>query len=203
MLRYALLFAFVLLTLGPAEAQRHHGDRFARAGDFALAFEAEWLAVRPFMGGVGGRYWVGDRSVLTASLGFGAAAQDDGRSESDGFRAGLGVGLEQHLGGSRRVSPFVAVGTEVNYEQSENNAVRSDGLPVRSERRLVSIGGALYAGVEYRFAQQVTLAAAHSVGVTYRQGEEVRDDPDGREASDISQVLGGTGTTSLVLSIYF
>lgn len=210
------LLLLVLLTSHPAEAQRRHQhDAFGEAGRFALAFEASWLAVGPFMGGVGGRYWVADRTVLTASLrGGGFLAdrefEDGGRpqDESDAYQTGLSLGVERHAGRSRRVSPFVALGTSFDVRHRESFSAFPEGGSARDTEETLALGGSLFVGAEYRFAPGLTLAAAHALGAEYSWGEfsTRRDDPDGGGdffRGDLSTFSFGTSTTRLVLSVYF
>lgn len=206
-----LFIALVLLLAGtPADAQRPRDrDAVGQRGDFALAFEATWLAVQPFMGGVGGRYWIGDRTVVTGSVGVGTATldtDDDATVERDesSYRIGLGVGVERHLRTPRgRVSPFVALGTEFTMTGRDDEFVLPDGSAQSYEQSGQAVGAAAFVGAEYRFAPGLTLAAAHSVGLTYEWGESVRIVNGQPEGDDYRQLLAGTGLTSLILSIYF
>lgn len=208
--RAALVCTFLLSLAAPdATAQRRgrDDDTFGRRGAAALSFSASWLSVGPFLGGAGGRYWLSDRTVLTGTVGLGASDRDidDEGRESRGFRTGLGLGLEQHFGRSRRVSPFVAVGVEGGYEELRDTFVPPDpGAPtVEREQRAGYVGGALYVGAEYRFAPSLTLAAAHQLGVAYRRGEQANRGGGADLEEDFSEIVAGTSTTALVLSVYF
>lgn len=211
------LLLLVLLTSHPAEAQRRHQhDAFGEAGRFALAFEASWLAVGPFMGGAGGRYWLTDHTVLTASLRAGGFLSDrtfestDGRpsEDSDGYQTGVSLGAERHFGHSRRVSPFVALGGSFDVRHGESFAFFPDGGSASNTEEILALGSSLFVGAEYRFAPGLTLAAAHALGAEYEWGtfSTRRDTPDGGAdffEGDLSSFSFGTSTTRLVLSVYF
>ena len=219
MFRSLLLVALVLFTTSSADAQRRgERDAFGRAGAFAVAFEAEWLAVRPFMGGVGGRYWLEDKTVLTGSFSLRASDEEftidrpdpspGAESNDDGLRLGFGVGVERHFGRSQRISPFVAIGTEFAIDRRERIDRDDEGFENRSDLETQTLGGAVFLGGEYRFAPGLTLAAAHAFGVSYQWGESVNvlaapDVEPMRSTQDISRLALGTSTTSLTLSVYF
>lgn len=226
-MRRLLPLFLALLLAAPADAQRRQDredrvrreedrDAFGRDGAFALAFQAGWLFVGPFLGGAGGRYWVTDQTVLTASLRAGAFTADQDPSgdgdqpdeENDGYQLGLSAAVERHFGRSRRVSPFVALGTDFTAYRDENENTFPDGGRVRSARRTTAVGGSVFVGAEYRFAPGLTLGAAHALGASYEWGTFVneQDFPEGeptRIEQDLSVFRFGTSTTTLTLSVYF
>jgi hypothetical protein len=235
--RLLLLLALAALAAAPADAQRRRGrdddGAFARKGDAALTFSFDALSPGPFEGGVGGRFWVSDRVVAAASLGFGYGRVDAGYGDQDALTTSFALGVERHFGRSRRVSPFVALGARVDHVAFDREDVYyyappcvpeepcpAYGVPFSVETRETSVGGALFLGAEVRVLEGVTLAAAHSLGVTYTRGSVDAPPiyypgfPPGCErceptpAGDLSllspdRVTFGTGTSALTLSIYF
>jgi hypothetical protein len=222
-MRFILLVLLALLLAAPADAQRRRDrdrpthDTFGEAGAFALAFSAGWLYAGPFMGGAGGRYWLTDRAVLTGSLRAGIQSRDlddTGETPSDDrqdyYEAGLGLGIERHFGRSTRVSPFVALGTDFSVRRRDDESSYDGGGSRTSTYRTQTVGGSVFAGVEYRFAPSLTLAAAHAFGASYEWGEQTERaiPPSGQGEPfehdvDLSAFRLGTSTTTLTLSVYF
>ena len=225
MLRSLLLVALILLIALPVEAQRRrHHERFAEKGDVALTFSIDGLVLRPFEGGVGARFWVSDKTALATSLGFGYTTGD---SDASTWSTQFSLAAERHFGSSRRVSPFVALGASVGYSEIETENVYYppvppcdpagpcpvyEPFPYTFQREQVSIGVAGFLGAEVRLTEGLTLAAAHSLGIEYLRAEDntpvffFEDCP----TCDIAPVDNtaerlqiGTGTSSLILSIYF
>ena len=231
MLRSLLVVVLLLLATLPVDAQRRRGhDGFAEKGDVALAFSIDGLVLRPFEGGVGARVWLSNKSVLATSLGF---SYSTGDNDASTWSTRFSVAAERHVGSSRRVSPFVALGASVGYAETETTSYYYPPVPVCTpsdepcpvidvtpypytfQRQHTSIGLAGFLGAEVRLTEGLTLAAAHSLGIEYLRFDEntpvfffedcppcdVIPFPGSNQTAERLQI--GTGTSSLILSIYF
>ena len=221
----------MLLTSVPVHAQHDHHDhhcehdhhheedadgQLIREGDAALSFSFDGFALGFFEGGVGGKYWLGRRTVLRAGvnvdLDFDEGEGGGGQQEGSHFGGGMRMGVEQHLGHWRRVSPYLGgvIGLHARRSRSEVVQMTPGAQPVQAERESTQLSGAADAvlGVEYFLMPHVSLAGEYAVGVRagrrWTKAEQPR--PEGEvERSEFSDTFFDFASRSptLLLSIYF
>ncbi len=143
--------------------------------------------------GIGARYYFADDWAVRPALRFtydNETHKDVTPNYSDkvtGF--GLGVGLEKHLQTNSSVSPYV--GVQVAFDLDKES---SDQSGTTAYHKITAFGGALMAGFEWAFAQDVTLGAEYQLGVV--AGSSKTD-----QADVASETVLGIGSASLFLSV--
>ena len=225
MLRITFACLALLLFASSADAQRRHRSDFAKEGDLALTIGLaglDDLALRPLDGGIGLRYRVAPRTVVGASVGVSFTdAEQDSRddegvgedAETDGASTSLSLWAEQHVGGSRVVSPFIGLGGRIRLSRFDSQSTLSfdcvpdvDCSPLtrRAESERVVASGGVLLGAEVRLARGLTLGGAYTLGAEYFESENtfrVEGESQGRSVQ--SGWRYGVGTTQVALSVYF
>ena len=223
----SLLFALLLLVSLPAAAQDDMGDEAAdddqpllRGSNRALSFSFDALSLRGIDAGVGGKFWLSPSTALRMTFNFRVDSDeivtediaddaiDDGLSAVAG---GLGFVVEWHSAHLGRVSPYLGTGFVVGGNASSRTT--SFGPTSEQIRRRVKTNGLDFGisaglGVEWQVTRRVSIAGAHEFLAEVTLGtveriESFRTSPETVVSSDTRDFTFRSGTSSLILSIYF
>ncbi|MEW5802577.1 MAG: hypothetical protein AB1847_10810 [bacterium] len=206
-----VIIAFPLIDCSITTAQQCElaGGRKAAK---ALSFSFNGLNINEFYGGVGGKYWISNKTALFGSFDFGARYdQDDpgqtyaGDSESRHNDMNLTIGMEKHFYPCRKVSPYWGFYGRIGYSYTKTTEEPASEYDLKGEKEESSLdfSTGLMLGVEYWIVKDISLAAQYMCGASYylektvlRQGEEeIKDTAAGFDL--------GLGAASLILSVYF
>ncbi len=217
-----MLLLAVLVGVAPAAAQDPDApaetdeEMPLRGSNRALSFSLDNLSLGALDGGVGGKLWLSPNTALRTSLNLRITSDEDvtgdaidaGRSAVSGRLSFL---VEWHSEDFGRVSPYLGSGFAIGAGASSQTTDFATGTALRQSRQkgsnlLFSVHAAL--GAEVRISRRVSLAGEHLFGATVSLGDEERtevfvDAPSQRTVRDVRSFTVGTGTSSLILSIYF
>ena len=181
---------------------------FAQSNNYktkALSFSFNGLNLSSFYGGVGGRIWVSDNTVLNASIGGYINETDYEKTETldKGIQKNksltVGIGLENHLDNFSDFSPYFS--TRISYSHTDQYYRSSIGYFLQ-ENKNNSINLNLGFGIEYWIDKRISLSGQHLFYLGYNKGEQSTGNPSD-ENQDTKGFQIGFGTTSMILSIYF
>lgn len=185
----------------------------------ALSFTFDTFALDALDGGVGGKYWFNSSVALRAAMRFNVEAteRDVGSVESSG-RSAIGFGFsllaERHnpeLVSIQRVSPYLVGGMRFDvsgFSESTEFPLDNAVQEIENDGMQLSFAALAGFGVEYRFARRVSLAGEHVfeaaiVRTSSDRLERRRDTPNVERDVDQRVFRLGTGTSSLIVSVYF
>ena len=185
----------------------------------ALSFTFDEFSLDGIDAGVGGKYWFGSKVALRASLRFDVSSQEDDidSQEDRGITSiGFGAGLvaERHAPDASpfgRVSPYLAVGFEFGadaFSQSSRFPLDNPVQERRNDGHTLSFEVLAGFGVEYRVSRRVSLAGEHLFGARIASSTTDMEEVRGEEGTfrferQTESFNLGTGTSSLILSVYF
>lgn len=185
----------------------------------ALVFTFDQFSLDALDGGVGGKYWFNSSVALRAALRFDVeATENDVGSEESSGRSAIGFGFallaERHnpdLVSIQRVSPYLAGGMRFDvsgFSESTEFPLENAIQEIENDGMQLSFAALAGFGVEYRFARRVSLTAEHIFEaaierVSSTRVERLRNAPDVEREVDERVFRLGTGTSSLILSVYF
>ena len=195
-LSFILVFCFSFLSIAQENSNYH---------TTALSFSFNGLNLGSYNGGVGGRRWISNSTVVNASIGGSiyerkydkTATLDNGLEKSKSLYVGIGV--ENHLESSNDFSPFVSYRFEYGFH---NQFYRSAFGSNEQRESTSSININVGFGVEYWILDRVSLSGQHLFNARYEFGERST----GGTPNEIQKIKGfqaGSGITSMILSIYF
>lgn len=170
----------------------------------ALSFNFNGLNLSSYYGGVGGRLWISESTVLNASIG--ASISETEQEATEEYDKGLtknkyidfGVGMENHLLEADNISLYLstrlALGLTDNYYKSPTSDYKTTD---KSYSYRLGFG----LGVEYWLFERMSLSGQHLFNAYYTTGEY---NFSGEDSARNTKGYGiSFGTTSLILSIYF
>lgn len=211
----------VLLAGMPALAQDSPSEEeedapLLRGSNRALSFSFDALSLRGLDGGVGGKLWIGPGTALRLSFDFliesdedvAVDAVDDGLSA---VRGGLGFMVEWHSAHLGRVSPYLGTGFSVGAGASSRTtrfSAPSDRVQTRFKTTALDFSILAALGVEWQITRRVSLSGEHQIGANVLLGtteriESFTNAPEVVNDGDTRQFSFGTGTSSIIVSIYF
>ena len=185
----------------------------------ALSFTFDQFSLNALTAGVGGKYWFNSSVALRGAFRFNVEAiEDDIDTDETSGRSAIGFGFslvaERHnpdLVNVQRVSPYLAGGMRFDvsgFSESTQYPLGNDLQEVEFDGSQLSFSVLAGLGVEYRFSRRVSLAGEHVFAATIERisrdrREQFRDLPDVEQSVDQRAFRLGTGTSSLILSVYF
>lgn len=217
---FSLCFLLMLLAGAlPAQAQapdEEEDQPLLRGSNRALSFSIDELKLGTLDGGIGARWWISQNSVLRATFSIGVESTEDvTEGELDTGRSAFGVGssflVELHRDQFRRVSPYIVAGTGVHFDAYSETIDFDPESAIQRQRlkgTLVDFFVKSGFGVEVYLVKTVSISAEHLFVATVRTGqEEIKRTPLGGTEfivnRDIREFFFTTGTSSLLLSVYF
>ena len=181
---------------------------FAQSDNYktkALSFSFNGLNLSSYYGGIGGRMWLSDNTVLNASIGGYINERDYDKTETldKGIQKNksllIGIGLENHLEDFADFSPYFS--TRISYSLTDQYYRSSSGYFLQIDKTN-SVNLDFGFGVEYWLNKRISLSGQHLFYLGYTTGEHSTGNP-GEENQNIKGFNVGVGTTSIMLSIYF
>jgi len=181
---------------------------FAQSDNYktkALSFSFNGLNLSSYYGGVGGRIWVSDNTVLNASIGGYINETDYDKTETldKGIQKNksltIGIGLENHLQDFSDFSPYFS--TRISYSHTDQY-YRSSSRYFLQDNKTNSINLDFGFGIEYWIDKRISLSGQHLFYLGYNKGEQSMGYPNDENQNTKGFQLG-FGTTSIILSIYF
>ena len=171
----------------------------------ALSFSFNGFNLSSYYGGVGGRYWVSESTVLNASVGGLISEREyeetenlDNSLEKSKYLS-IGIGMENHIMDVDNLSPYfssrISFGISDQYYRSVYG--RSEQID-----KTYSYNLDLGFGVEYWLIDRISLSGQHLFNIRYETGQRTVNNSN-PETQDVKGFGVGFGTTSIMLSIYF
>lgn len=171
----------------------------------ALSFNFNGLNLSSYYGGVGGRLWISESTVLNASVGGSISEREYKETEETdkGLEKkkyiNIGFGMENHLTGSDNLSLYVSTRLSFGYSD-DYQRYYYPGSEYSSVTYSYNLGFGL--GVEYWIFERLSFAGQHLFNSYYEAGNRHT----GGSATIVQEIKGyglSFGTTSIILSIYF
>lgn len=211
-----LLLMLAGTSIAAAQTESDDDERFVRGSNRALAFTLNQLSLDGLDGGVAGRFFIGPQTALRVGLNLDIESTEDIVEETSDFgRSAFGSGVsflaEWHSGTYRRVSPYMGAGFGVDFAAFSTTRDFAAGAVMQERFKGTeldfSVDVAL--GVEVFLGRSVSLAGEHLIGADIilsdtERRQEFRDDtPRQIEMQKGRSFTFGTGTSRLMLSVYF
>lgn len=185
----------------------------------ALSFTFDEFSLDGIDAGVGGKYWFSSNVALRSSFRFRVTSREDdiGTQENRGettIGVGLGLVAERHapdISPFSRVSPYLGVGFVFGvdaFSRSSQFPLENAIQETSNDGRTIFLGVQAGFGAEFRVSRRVSLAGEHLFGARINTGyenfEEIRrDEPNIFLETKNESFALSTGTSSLILSVYF
>jgi len=203
----SILLIIVLLTV-PVFGQKE--DKPYKTT--ALNFEANFISLSSFYGGIGGKTWLSDSYTLVASVGGNYssntidAAGNITKSEQTRTSVILNFGFEKHFQMADNISPYLSARLSGSYEKSTSlpswDTSNTNGTIKESKDSNYGIGFNLGFGVELWLTNRISLSGQHLFSAYYYWGTIVGYHEDSPEQDKRSFRIN-TGTSAIILAIYF
>lgn len=192
---FVLVFYVSIISLAQSNDNYHTS---------ALSFSFNGLNLATYYGGVGGRIWVSNSTVLNASIGGAISERNYERTETldKGLEKNksltIGIGIENHFANANDFSPYFSSRLSLGlydryYRYSSSRYLQTD--------KTSSFNLDFGIGVEYWIIDRISVSGQHLFSMRYETGEQAGSAPS--EVQDIKGFGIGLGTTSIILSIYF
>jgi hypothetical protein len=170
----------------------------------ALSFNFNGLNLSSYYGGVGGRLWISESTVLNASIG--ASINETEYEETEQYDKGLtknkyfdfGIGMENHFIAEDDISLYLSTRLSLGLT---DNYYRSHTSDYETTEKSFSYRLGFGLGVEYWLFKRMSLSGQHLFNAYYATGEYHYFNEDA--ARNTKGYGVSFGTTSLILSIYF
>lgn len=185
----------------------------------ALTFGLNGFQLGEIEGGVGGKYWVSSSTALRGSFTFavGASEGDEGTARTDGrssIEFGIALLVERHsllATPTGRVSPYLAGGFTFGvggFSQNARFPLASEIQRIDNDGSTLDFGVLAGLGVAYRISRRVALSGEHTFGASIRSTSHTETifrtgQPNEVSESDQRDFVLGTGTSRLMVSVYF
>jgi len=170
----------------------------------ALSFNFNGLNLSTYYGGVGGRLWISESTVLNASIGGSISEREYEQTEmtDNGLEKSkylnIGFGMENHFPAADDISLYLS--TRLSFGLNDQY-YRSPISDYESTNRFYSYMFGFGLGVEYWIFNRMSLSGQHLFNAYYENGEN--NNPGNEEPINTKGYGVSFGTTSIMLSIYF
>lgn len=215
-------FVFLCLALSIRATRAEANNTGTHKGDKGLSFTVSGVSnvrVGELEGGIGGKFWISDKIATIFAIGFGADRSttvhpspdysDSKRSESN---FSILAGLEDHFLFRGKFSPYLGAGFRfsigrLTYYPYLRIPTPIPGNILKEETREIAYGIRGFCGIEYFFANWISLAAQYQIDYYDSCKEYERKLVDGPgviqpKKREQSRTTFDTGTSSLVLTFY-
>lgn len=171
----------------------------------AVSFNFNGLNLSTYYGGVGGRLWISESTVLNVSIGGSISEREYLESEEidNGLEKNkyliLGIGMENHFPVTEDLSPYLSTRFSFGYNDQYYRYYNSNN-EYQDVTYSYYLGIGL--GVEYWIFDRISLSGQHLFNAYYEAGHRNTNG----SATIVQEIKGyglAFGTTSLILSIYF
>jgi len=176
----------------------------------ALSFSFNGFNLSSYYGGIGGRLWISESTVLNAS--FGGSISERKYDATINYTNGLeknkylniGIGIENHFDFSNDFSPYFSsrfsFGINDRYYRYSTN-ILDDFSDSKEKTYLYNLDFGF--GVEYWILDRISFSGQHLFNIRYETGYRTIGGVSTRETQDVNGFALNLGTTSIMLSIYF
>ena len=171
----------------------------------ALSFNFNGLNLSSYYGGVGGRLWISESTVLNASIGGSISEREYEQTEftDKGLEKNkylnIGIGMENHFITADDLSLYLSTRLSFGYSDSY---YRWTNYSSENTENFYSYNLGFGLGVEFWLFERMSFSGQHLFNAYYGTGERKSQNPE-----EIVQNTKGYGlsfgTTSIILSIYF
>jgi hypothetical protein len=216
------LFAVTFLTGFTGVVYSEEKATMDHKGDKGISFSVSGLSnvsIGQFEGGIGGKYWISGKTALISSVNFSVSrtttsptSKDYTDTKENHDQFSILAGLENHFLAKKKLSPYLGVGlryltsTSVKY-YSLRKENPYPGSPKEDKITSFNFGVRGFCGIEYFFADWVSLAGQYQIDYYYEKSTLKRTLVEGStitwpdEMKDTKTTLG-LGTSSLVATFY-
>lgn len=132
--------------------------------EFALSPKGSDALLNLQGGALRGRYFLKDQLALRASLGLGYEYSDKNSTESSKTSLALGVGIEKHFKGTRRLSPYIGAELQFQVTQEEMKLPQT----ATQESNDYGPGLNLFFGADYYILPHIYVGAEAGLGLANR-----------------------------------
>jgi hypothetical protein len=199
-----------------AQTESNDDDVFVRGSNRAIAFTLDQLSLDGLDGGIAGRLFIGPTTALRLGLNLNIESTEDIEEGTNDFgRSAFGTGAsflaEWHSASYRRVSPYMGAGFGVDFAAFSTTRDFADGALMQERFKGTEMDFAVNValGVEVFVGRSVSLAGEHLIGADVilsdtERRQTFRDDtPMQVDMQKQRSFIFGTGTSRLILSVYF
>lgn len=196
--------AFTLVLLVFSLSPFHFAQEESNYKTVAISFNFNGLNLSSYYGGIGGRFWISESTVLNASIG--ASINETEYEETEEYKKGLtknkyldvGCGMENHFPASDDLSLYLSARLSFGFNDYYYRSPTSD---YEQTERFYSYRLGFGLGVEYWIFKRMSFSGQHLFNAYYGTGES---NSSGFEGTRNTKGYGlSFGTTSIILSIYF
>lgn len=194
--------SFILIFCLPVFLLAQENNNFKT---IALSFNFNGLNLSSYYGGVGGRWWISQSTVLNGSIGGSISEREYEQTEitDKGLEKNkylnIGFGMENHFTASDDLSLYLSTRLSFGYSDSY---YRWTNYSNESSENFYSYNLGFGLGIEYWLFERMSFSGQHLFNAYYGTGERKSQNPE-----EIVQNTKGYGvsfgTTSIILSIYF
>jgi len=213
---YGCLFVLLASPLPVMAQTPDEGEPLLRGSNRALSFSIDNVTLGTLDGGVGGRWWISPNTAFRATLSLSVESIEEViGGEADMGRSAFGIGtailVELHTRQFRRVSPYVAGGVGVGFDAFSETTTYGPENPLQELRDKgdgIDFSVRAGFGVEVYLVKSVSISGEHLFIASVRSEDGTitrtfRDAPVTVTKQDGTSFLFGTGTSSLIISVYF
>jgi hypothetical protein len=207
------LFAFPFSAFAQSESDE---DVLVRGSNRAIAFTLNQLSLDGLDGGIAGRFFIGPSTALRLGLNLNVESTEDITEDIDDFgRSAFGAGAsflaEWHSTTYRRVSPYMGAGFGADFTAFSTTRDFSDGglAQERFKGTELDFSVNVALGAEVFLSPSVSLAGEHLIGADIiisdtERRQTFRDSSPEQLVKQKGRSFNfGTGTSRLILSVYF
>lgn len=198
-------FLFIILFISPSFASLLLAQDQGNYKTIALSFNFNGLNLSNYYGGVGGRLWVSESTVLNASIGGSISEREYEPTEETekGLEKNkylnIGLGMENHMMTSDNLSLYISTRLSFGY-RDEYRRYYYQSSEYSNNVYSYNLGFGL--GIEYWIFNRISFSGQHLFNAYYEIGN-VHNASSATVEQNINGYGLSFGTTSLILSIYF
>jgi len=221
-----LTFLVCFIGISSAEVSGTIGDPAkggeSHKGDKGISFSVSGLSsvgIGQFEGGIGGKYWISRKLVIITSIGVSAqrititSSKPDYTDQKTTYsRFSVFAGVEDHFFIKKKISPYLGGGIRFStYSSTKYSSIPIHNPPsyaIKKEKISTGTFGIRgFCGIEYFFADWVSLAGQYQIDYFYEKSTRKRILVGGLGVTQPpkykqTRTTLGLGTSSLVATFY-
>jgi len=178
----------------------------------SLNFEINTLSLRSFYGGIGGKTWLSDSFTLVSSIGaqFSKEIYDQTaeltEGEMESFTIHFRSGIEKHFNMGSDISLYLPFGISLGYGNSNyTHRIEKDTTMIIPEAQLrdYRLSADIGLGIEFWVSKRISLSGQHLFSFSYTTSKTTYKNYEDRENRSYHTFSFRTGTSAIILAIYF
>lgn len=192
----------VILLLTPINAQEKESFK----GKKALLFSFNGLNLGSADGGIGSKFWISEKVVLTGNIGFSHSKEKEGYTteeeyeEKDSKNTSISFGLEIHKILKNKITPYIGLSLGISKPKTKQK-----GMPAIEEREYTTSSkfANFSFGMEFFIIKSISLATQYNLKYSYSKIK--RTDTIGNNIHEWNEIHKSFGISAsyLTLCIYF